>query len=203
MIAIIDYGMGNLNSVLKKVHFIGKEAVITSNPIEIRKASKIILPGVGHFDNGVKNLKRNGLWDLLNDLVIVDKKPILGICLGMQLMMSYSEEGNSYGFDWVQGKVVKFISENERFKIPHMGWNSILPQKKSLLTNGLNIEDEFYFVHSYFAHCEKKEDVLFRTNYFVEFTSGIQKNNIYGVQFHPEKSHQSGHVLIQNFLNNL
>jgi imidazole glycerol-phosphate synthase subunit HisH len=201
MIVIIDYGMGNLRSVQKKIERIGFNAVITDDKKIIEQAQKIILPGVGHFANGVKNIKERGIWTILNEKVLNDNTPILGICLGMQLMAKFSEEGNEVGFGWFDAKVVRFrVSNNIKFKIPHIGWNSLNINRKVPFLNDINNESQFYFVHSYHVICNNKEDELTSTEYDYHFTSSIAKNNIIGVQFHPEKSHDQGEVLLKNFL---
>jgi imidazole glycerol-phosphate synthase subunit HisH len=202
MIAIIDYGMGNLRSVKRKMDRIGVKSIITSDPEEIKKSDRIILPGVGHFAKAVSEIKNRGLWDLLKDQVLVEKKPVLGICLGMQLMAKYSEEGNSEGFGWFDAKVIRFkVSDTIRYKIPHMGWNTITPLKDSSLFEKIALDSEFYFVHSYYVLCNNQDDVLAKTNYDFSFTSVFQTENIFGVQFHPEKGHDAGEMLLRNFIN--
>lgn len=200
-IIIIDYGMGNLRSVQKKVIRCGANAEISSDPEKILKAEKLILPGVGHFANGVKRLKERNIWDALQTAVITNKTPILGICLGMQLMAGPSEEGDAEGLGWFDAEIVKFkIQDTLKYKVPHMGWNNAIIKKKSPLMNGLSDDAMFYFVHSYHIKCNNPQDVLTVTNYEYEFVSAIQKDNIYGTQFHPEKSHDDGELLIKNFL---
>lgn len=200
MIAIIDYGMGNLRSVLKKFENLKVDALITNDIGVIKNADKLILPGVGHFANGVKNLKENNLWDVLNEKVLVKETPILGICLGMQLMAKYSEEGNCAGFSWFDANVVKFkINDKLKHKIPHMGWNQLSVEKNNKLSENISESESFYFVHSYHIECNNKEDVLFSTEYEYYFTSAVNKGNIWGVQFHPEKSHNAGEQMLKNF----
>jgi len=202
MIAIIDYGMGNLGSVKRKLNRIGVDAVITYNPEVIRNSEKLILPGVGHFGNAIKELKTRGLWDILNKEVLISKKPILGICLGMQLMAKKSEEGCIAGFGWFDAEVIRFQVHNRmKYKIPHMGWNQVIQKKESLLFNGVEPDQRFYFVHSYHLKCYNQADVLNETSYEYPFISAIQKENIYGVQYHPEKSHEAGEQLLKNFAN--
>jgi glutamine amidotransferase len=202
MIAIIDYGMGNLGSVKKKMDRIGVKSIITSDAQEIKNSNKIILPGVGHFAKAVSEIKSRGLWDLLSEQVQAEKKTILGICLGMQLMVKSSEEGNSEGFGWIDAKVIRFkVSDTTRYKIPHMGWNTTNPTKDSPLFERINSNSEFYFVHSYHVQCNNPDDILAETNYDYNFTSAFQKANIFGVQFHPEKSHDAGEILLRNFVN--
>ena len=201
MIAIIDYGMGNLKSVKRKMDRIGVESIITSDPEGIKKSDKIILPGVGHFAKAVSEIKSRGLWDLLSDQVLVEKKPVLGICLGMQLMAKHSEEGNSEGLGWIDANVVRFkVSDTARYKIPHMGWNTINPVKDSSLFANITSDSEFYFVHSYHVQCNNSKDILAETIFDYPFTSAFQKENIFGVQFHPEKSHDAGELLLRNFV---
>ena len=200
MIAIIDYGMGNLSSVKRKMDRIGVDSIITSRIKEITSSDKIILPGVGHFAKAVSEIKNRGLWQLLSEQVLVEKKSILGICLGMQLMARHSDEGDSEGFGWIDAKVIRFkVSDTIRFKVPHMGWNTTNLIKESHLFKKIDLNPEFYFVHSYHIHCNNANDILAETIYDYPFTSAIQKGNIFGVQFHPEKSHDAGELLLRNF----
>ena len=202
MIAIINYGMGNLGSVKRKMDRIGVESIITSDIEEISASEKIILPGVGHFAQAVSELKKRGLWQFLSDQVLVEKKLILGICLGMQLMAKSSEEGNEEGFGWFDARVIRLnVSDKIRFKIPHMGWNTINYLKDSSLFEQISLNSEFYFVHSYHVQCYNPVDILAETIYEYPFTSAVQKGNISGVQFHPEKSHDVGEQLLRNFVN--
>jgi glutamine amidotransferase len=204
MISIIDYGMGNLGSVKRKLDLLGAESKITSDIEEIRSASKLILPGVGHFGNAVNEIKNRGLWDVLNNEVLVTKKPILGICLGMQLMAKHSEEGNVSGFGWFDAEVVRFkVQDTLRYKVPQMGWNQVTLEKPSHLFNGVDLQHGFYFVHSYHIKCNDQSDILNETEYEYSFVSAIQKDNIYGVQYHPEKSHDAGEMLLRNFVFNI
>jgi glutamine amidotransferase len=201
-IIIIDYGMGNLQSVKKKLIRVGAEVKISSDPAVISKADKLILPGVGHFANGIKNLKEYGLWEVINNKVLVEKTPILGICLGMQLMAKHSEEGDAEGLGWFDADVVKFkMKDRLKYKVPHIGWNNAEMNQESFLFNNIPKEAFFYFVHSYHIQCNNQKDILTTTEYEYPFTSSIQKDNIYGTQFHPEKSHDWGEKIIQNFIN--
>jgi imidazole glycerol-phosphate synthase subunit HisH len=200
-ILIIDYEMGNLHSVYKKLSKLGANPLISSKSEDIEKANKIILPGVGNFKKAINNLKKLNLIEPLNKAVLIDKKPILGICLGLQLMAYESEEGNVKGLGWIDATVKKFnIKDNLKFKVPHTGWNSI----KILNSNSLmkNIEDNsnFYFVHSYHLSINDERIALNETNYEYNFISAIKKDNIYGVQYHPEKSHDDGLTLLNNFI---
>ena len=200
-LAIVDYGMGNLNSVKKKLDRLKTTASITSNPKDIIKADKIILVGVGHFAKAMKNIKELNLLDTLNEVAIIKKKPVLGICLGMQLMANDSEEGNSEGLGWLDANVRKMqVDDTLKFKIPHTGWNKITHVKKSHLMKGIPESSEFYFVHSYHLMSNETSNILNETEYCFKFISAIEKNNIFGVQYHPEKSHDIGEVLLKNFI---
>lgn len=203
MITIIDYGMGNIRSVQKIFQRLNIQVQITSNHKEILNADKLLLPGVGHFANGMKKLKETGLSEILDQLVLTKKVPIMGICLGMQLMTKYSTEGNVEGLGWIDAETSRFNFENKNLKIPHMGWNQLNIKKNTTMSNSITLDDLFYFVHSYFVSCNQEKDVLFQSNYGNPFVSGFEKDNIVGVQFHPEKSHRSGIRLIQNFADKL
>lgn len=194
--------MGNLKSIYRKIERENKDVKISANPDDIILADKIILPGVGHFATAINNIKRNNFWDAINEHVLVKKKPVLGICLGMQLMAKTSEEGNVSGFGWFDAQVVRFeVADKFAFKVPHTGWNSAVKQKKSSLLERITDGESFYFVHSYHIKCNDSSDVLTTTNYSYEFVSAIEKDNIFGVQFHPEKSHGQGQQLFKNFIN--
>ncbi len=200
-LVIVNYGMGNLNSVKRAMSRLRVDSVISSNPKDIAGSDKIILPGVGHFGKAMSNLKELGLLDVLNEVVLIKKKPILGICLGMQLMAKKSEEGNSEGLGWFDAEIVKFqVSDNLKYKVPHMGWNQIIAKKESPLMKDLPEPKEFYFVHSYHFKTANESDVLNRTNYEYDFVSAVEKDNIFGVQYHPEKSHDTGAKLLKNFI---
>jgi len=157
MIVIIDYGMGNLRSVLKKFENLKIDARITNDVSTIASADKLILPGVGHFANGVKNLKEKNLWETINEKVLIQHTPILGICLGMQLMAAYSEEGECEGLNWFDAKVIKFRIDNKlKYKVPHMGWNQLSTIRNSILSADITEKDTFYFVHSFHIDCKNK-----------------------------------------------
>jgi glutamine amidotransferase len=200
MITIIDYKTGNLGSIQNMLKKIRVESVITSNPEEIGSASKIILPGVGSFDQGMENLLNLNIKDILDKKVLVDKIPVLGICLGMQLMTLKSEEGMLQGLGWIDAVTVRFrFDDPAHFKSPHMGWNFIRQHKESRLLKDMVPESRFYFVHSFFVKSNTPSDILTTTEYEKEFTSSFEKGNIIGVQFHPEKSHKFGMALLRNF----
>jgi glutamine amidotransferase len=203
-IIIVDYGMGNLFSIRKVVERIGFSCKISNSHEDIKNAGKIILPGVGHFGKAMDNLKQAHLIDELNEAALVKKTPVLGICLGMQLMASHSEEGDVQGLNWFDADVVRFdIEKKEMFKVPHMGWNTVSHEKNDTpFLEKIDAEDEFYFVHSYHVVTKAATDVLTRTPYEQIFVSSIVKDNIVGYQFHPEKSHKAGEQLIKNFLSN-
>ncbi|TMS60473.1 imidazole glycerol phosphate synthase subunit HisH [Pseudoalteromonas sp. S3173] len=204
MISIVDYGVGNLGSVKNMLKHLNIKTEIISKPEQIETAEKIILPGVGSWDNGVTKLRESGLVSVLNKRVITDKVPVLGICLGMQILLDSSEEGELEGLGWVPGKVTKFNFSLEqqtanKLRIPHMGWNITHNKKQSVLTPLVDEETRFYFVHSYHAVVDNQEHALMTCNYGYEFTCAINKDNIWGVQFHPEKSHKFGMALMKSF----
>lgn len=204
MIAIINYGLGNLGSIqnmLKKVGY--TDVVITHDKATIDSADKLLLPGVGAFDNGMSKIRDLGLIDTLNDNVLVKRKPVLGICLGMQLLSRGSQEGSLPGLGWIDAFANKFsfAAANAHLKIPHMGWNEVKPQKTHPLTQDLPADARFYFVHSYHVDCNDPADALLTAHYGEDFTCAVQKDNIMGVQFHPEKSHKFGMHLMRNFIN--
>lgn len=198
MIAIIDYDIGNLRSVEKAVRRAGYDCIITRDKGELLRCDKIILPGVGYFDQGMRNLGKYNLTDILSELVTELKKPILGICLGMQLMTGFSEEGNCQGLGWIKGRTQQL--RLMKLKVPHIGWNTIEVEKNAQSFIHPDPDEEFYFVHSYYVVCDESADVLCRTNYEISFVSGFWKENIIGVQFHPEKSHNSGLEILKAFL---
>ena len=200
-IVIIDYGMGNLRSVQKKFDRLTTDVRISSDCNEIANARKLVLPGVGHFANGVRKLKESGIWDVLNQKVLIEQTPILGICLGMQLMARFSEEGNVAGFGWFDADVVRFqVSDTRTYKVPHIGWNTANCTNESSLFAGIPAAAMFYFVHSYHLVCHEPQDVLAMTTYAYPFAAAIRKGAIYGTQFHPEKSHDWGQQMIANFI---
>lgn len=200
-IVIVDYGMGNLNSVKKVLEKMKIDVVVSSNRKDIAESDKLILPGVGHFAKAMSNLKKLDLLDTLHESVLVKKKPILGICLGMQLLAKKSEEGEAEGLGWIDAEVVRFrVSDKMKYKIPHMGWNRIHLKNDGLLMKNIPDLSEFYFVHSYYVKLKNQSDLLNETEYDFIFTSAVEKENIFGVQYHPEKSHDTGAQVIKNFI---
>ena len=203
MITIVDYGMGNLGSVENMLKKVGAEFKLSSSKEDILNATKLILPGVGSFDMGIKNLKKYGYFELIKDRVLNDKIPILGICLGMQLLTKESQEGIEKGFGFINASVNKFSFDiKSKLKVPHMGWNIVNIKKTNNIYVGLTEEQRFYFVHSFAVECNDKENILTTTNYGYEFVSSFQKDNILGAQFHPEKSHKFGMNFFRNFVEN-
>ena len=200
-VIIIDYGMGNIRSILNKIHRAGHTALVSYDKELIKNAAKLILPGVGHFSSGMNRLEERNIIEILNDKVLNDKTPILGICLGMQLFSCFSEEGSVKGLGWIDANTIRFTLNDIRHKVPHMGWNSIEQKKESPLLKDIPDNRHFYFVHSYHVKCHKDEDILTTSTYGYEFVSAIQKENIFGTQFHPEKSHEWGEKMLNNFLN--
>ena len=204
LITIIDYGMGNPGSIVNMLKYLGIPAHFTSSIEEILNADKLILPGVGAFDAGMTRLHERNMVDILNQKVVKNQTPILGICLGAQLFSKRSDEGELLGLGWIDSEVKRFnfkdnnISSN-RFRVPHMGWNEIQIEKAHPLLNGLSTDAKFYFTHSYYINCLQRETVLGTTNYGFRFDSVIGHKNILGVQFHPEKSHRYGMIILKNF----
>jgi len=201
MIGIINYGMGNLHSVFKAFKWLGTIAEIVDSPEVVKNYDKLILPGVGNFDKGMQNLNSTGFVNIIKEQVLQKKIPLLGICLGMQLLTSFSEEGDVQGLDLIDAKTIHFknLGMPEQLKIPHIGWNNIILKNHSALLN-YSENAIVYFVHSYAVICNDKTNVICETSYGTTFHSGIQKDNIYGLQFHPEKSHKAGLQILQNFI---
>lgn len=201
MIAIIDYGLGNVGSIRNMLKVIGEKSVITCDKEKISLADKIILPGVGAFDAGMKNLNERGLCDFLQKEA-ADGKPMLGICLGMQLLGRKSEEGNLGGLGLIPFDNVRFrFTSGTDLKIPHMGWDVVTFKHDSPLIYGIDgSKQRYYFVHTYHALCDSEENVLMTCDYGYEFAAAVRNSNVYGVQFHPEKSHDFGMRLLENFV---
>ncbi len=198
---MVDYGAGNIGSVLNMIRKVGGQAEVSSQPDVLRNAQKILLPGVGSFDNAMHKLEQLELVQPLRDCAAAGV-PFFGICLGMQLLSQGSEEGKLPGLGLIPGRVRRFRFDTEQFsfKIPHMGWNQVKATKIHPLSDGLESGGRFYFVHSYHYECEDPTDELFNTHYGYDFTSGVQRGNVIGVQFHPEKSHRFGMQLFKNFI---
>ena len=203
MIAIVDYGMGNLRSVINAFQYLGEDVVIALKPADLDEASHIVLPGVGAFADAMDNLRKSDLIGALSQQVFENRKPFLGICLGMQLLAKVGHEyGKHFGLGWIDAEVVKFEFENKRLKIPHVGWNDIYPQRNHPLFIKLNRRHAtFYFVHSYYLECAKDENIAATCEYGNEFTAAVWRDNIFGTQFHPEKSQENGLQLLENFIN--
>ena len=200
-IAIIDYGMGNVHGLYKKLHALNANPFVTSSSADISKADKIILPGVGHFKSAHNKIRSSEINDPLNEMVQIKKVQVLGICLGMQLMAKHSEEGDAEGLGWIDARVKKFtITDRNKFKVPQSGWNTIKPSKQSNLLNHINDQSEFFFLHSYHYDEVDQHDILTKTLFEYEFVSAIEKDNIFGTQFHPEKSHLHGSQFLKNFI---
>ena len=199
MIAILDYGLGNLGSISNMFKVIGEKSKITSDVEIIRNADGIILPGVGAFDAGMNKLNETGLTEIIKDEANRGKH-ILGICLGMQLLGNSSEEGNTSGLSLIPFECKKFKFEDNSLKIPHMGWDIVDFKKQHPILDGLTEQQRYYFVHSYYAVCENQDNVLMTCDYGIEFACSVVKDNVIGVQFHPEKSHDFGLALLTNFV---
>lgn len=202
MITIIDYGLGNINAIHTIYKNLNIPVTVASNLSELDNSEKLILPGVGTFDFAMEKLHRSGLRDKLNNLVNENGVPILGVCVGMQMMMGRSEEGQMDGLGWVKGDVLHFKNikpDGKKMDVPHMGWNNITPKRESPLLDGLDNNSYFYFLHSYYCEAHDDTNVVSTTKYGNDFTSTINDGNIFGVQFHPEKSHQFGIQLLKNF----
>ena len=203
MITIIDYGVGNVfafQNVFKRLSIPSKIAKCEN---DLMGSSKLILPGVGHFDYAMSQLNNSGMRDRLDELVLKEKIPVIGICVGMQMMAKKSDEGTLDGLCWIDAYVKKFdeATINHHTKLPHMGWNDVKPNENHPLFKGLEQQAIFYFLHSFYFKCSNEENSISKTDYGINFSSSIQHDNIYGIQFHPEKSHSYGERLLKNFAN--
>jgi len=201
MITLIDYGVGNIfafQNVYKRLDIPTKIAKSTE---DLMDAQKLILPGVGSFDYAMIRLNNSGMRDKLDELVLEQKVPVIGICVGMQMMGNRSDEGSEMGLKWIDGDILKFDEKliQHRTKLPHMGWNDVTPVRNHPLFSGLEKEAIFYFLHSFYFKCNNPTDSIAISDYGVSFSSAVYKDNIYGIQFHPEKSHQYGEKLLHNF----
>jgi glutamine amidotransferase len=201
MIYIIDYGLGNLGAFYNIYKRLNIETRFAKKVEDLINVDKIILPGVGAFDHAMDKLNNSGMREKLDELVLVKNIPVIGICVGMQILAKSSEEGNLSGLGWIDGDVKKFdITKIEyHTKLPHMGWNNIEIKNQAPLFDNLDSNSLFYFLHSYYFECNDEKDIIARSHYGIDFSCAIRRNNIYGVQFHPEKSHQYGIQLLNNF----
>lgn len=199
-VVIANYGMGNLGSIANMIKKIGGEAEICSSPDRIAEAERLILPGVGAFDHGMRSLEEAGMKEALCEAALQRRVPVLGVCLGMQLMLASSEEGNRAGLSWINGRAKRFPSGSDCPRVPHMGWNSVRSVGDNPVLPQSPEKPRFYFVHSYFAVCEDASDILGMSHYGMDFCSAFGRDNIFGVQFHPEKSHAFGMALFRRFL---
>jgi glutamine amidotransferase len=203
MICIIDYGVGNIQPYLTLFKQIGVKAGRVSTPDQLSLATHLILPGVGHFDHAIKSLNNSGMRTSLENLVLKLEIPIMGVCVGMQILADSSEEGDLPGLGWVPGSVRAFAGnpQSATLPMPHMGWNELEPKNDSkLFSYGIDKHSEFYFLHSFYFEAQDKNDVAATARYGLDFDAAISRRNIYGVQFHPEKSHHCGRQLLLNFL---
>lgn len=203
MLVIVDYGMGNFGSMQNMLKKLGHRSHISADPSEIKSATKLILPGIGAFDQGMESLRDRGLIDALNIRVRREKVPLLGVCLGMQLLGHASEEGTIPGLGWVNAHAVRLVSPPDAtipLKVPHMGWNVVRPVRDDLLFTGFESDARFYFVHSYHMVCDSSDIAIGLTRYGEDFVSVFRQQNIWGAQFHPEKSHRFGMQLLKNFM---
>lgn len=201
MITIIDYGVGNIfafQNVYKRLNIPTRIAKTVKDLVNV---DKLILPGVGHFDYAMSQLNSSGMRERLDELVITEKKPVIGICVGMQIMARKSDEGTVDGLGWIEADVKKFDATTIEFhtKFPHMGWNDVKPKLNHPLFEGLEKDAIFYFLHSYYFSCDNNNEIISTSEYGIKFTSSVQHHNIYGIQFHPEKSHSYGERLLHNF----
>lgn len=203
MIALIDYGLGNIRAFTNIYKKLNIPVKIAQRVDDLTDVTKLILPGVGAFDHAMEQLEQSGMRQRLDELVVQNKVPIVGICVGMQMLAHSSEEGKLPGLGWIDAFVKKFDESKINYSthLPHMGWNDVKAVKESDILKGLENDAKFYFLHSYYFHCNDAQDTIATTNYGIEFSCAVNKNNIYGVQFHPEKSHQYGIRLLKNFAN--
>ena len=201
MIAIVDYGLGNIAAFASVYNKANIKVSVARTADDLKGASKLILPGVGHFDHAMRLLRQSGMLDALNQMVLGDKVPVIGVCVGMQILARSSEEGELPGLGWIDAHVRAFKSSEiaRNMAVPHMGWNDVRPLSPSPLFDALQTDARFYFLHSYYVSCDRQENVLATCNYGADFTCAVRSSNIYGVQFHPEKSHSFGDRLLRNF----
>ena len=200
MIKIIDFGLGNILAFFNMYKRLNVDASIAKTADDLRGASKLILPGVGAFDHAMQLLNRSGMRERLDELVLGQRVPVLGICVGMQILANSSDEGQDRGLGWVPGSVKGFKAlQQPDLILPHMGWNDVEPKAGSRLFVGLEADARFYFLHSFYFHCDRQDDVAATSGYGIDFSCAVHADNVYGVQFHPEKSHHFGAQLLKNF----
>ncbi|MFN7881918.1 MAG: imidazole glycerol phosphate synthase subunit HisH [bacterium] len=199
MIVIVDYGVGNLSSVSNMLRKAGGDVTVSRDPREILAADKLLLPGVGHFDHGMKMLNASGLREALDRFALELRRPVLGICLGAQILGQRSEEGVAPGLGWIDMECHRFEAMPS-IRVPHMGWNQIVRKKPSPLLYQMSDDARFYFVHSYWMECSDQRDVLATASHGIEFTCAVQRGNIFGTQFHPEKSLRHGLAMMRAFV---
>ena len=205
MIRVVDYGVGNIQAFLNLFERLGLNAKRAENPKQLSDASHLILPGVGHFDHAMKCFNNSGLRSSLEDLVLVEKIPLMGVCVGMHMLASGSDEGNTSGLGWIPGHVRSLADNNfsSSLPMPHMGWNQLQIRNPSkIFTEGSKESPQFYFLHSYYFDADEKSDVIATSNYGFDFDAVVSHNNIFGVQCHPEKSHRWGQQMLYNFVEN-
>lgn len=201
MIKIVDYGLGNISAFLNMYKRMNIPAATARNVSDLDGATKIVLPGVGAFDHAMELLDQSGMRGSLETLVCDEKIPVLGICVGMQILANGSDEGKLPGLGWVPGRVRGFKSDERlvNLPLPHMGWNDVMPKVGERLFEGLGVDARFYFLHSYYFECERQQDAIAMTSYGIDFSCAVRSGNVFGVQFHPEKSHHYGAALLKNF----
>ena len=201
MITIVDYGVGNIKSFVNVYDRLNIPVKIAKTSSDLEDAQRLILPGVGHFDHAMSELIKSGMREKLDELVLIKKIPVMGICVGMQMMGNSSEEGSLEGLKWIDASIKKLDETkiNQITRLPHMGWNNVYSTKPHILFEGLEKEALFYFLHSYYFECNNKSNILAKTEYGDSFTCAASNENIYGIQFHPEKSHNYGEILLNNF----
>lgn len=201
MIGLIDYGVGNIRAFANIYKQLDVPHKIASSVEDLEGCTKVVLPGVGAFDHAMEKLHQSGMKEKLDELVLEKKMPVVGICVGMQMLAKRSDEGTSEGLGWIDGEVKKFDVSKIQYAthLPHMGWNDIVPTKESPILKGLEKDAKFYFLHSYYFSCNKEQNAIASTEYGVDFTCAVNNENIFGVQFHPEKSHHFGITLLKNF----
>jgi imidazole glycerol-phosphate synthase subunit HisH len=201
MITIIDYGLGNIRAFINVYERLNIKIKIAHKPDDIKDATKLILPGVGAFDHAMSQLNQSGMRSEMEEQVLTNNIPVIGICVGMQMLAKSSDEGELPGLGWIDGIVKKFDGSKIPYKtrLPHMGWNTIEPIRKVPLMDGFDGQSRFYFLHSYYFVCNNSDNVIATTNYGINYASAVARDNIFGIQFHPEKSHANGIQLLHNF----